>query len=275
MSANHCFERYIKYRRWSTFHCSFYRSSTLGISNATDQIRWDNFISGAITQYVGLHTDKRWMKTVVGGSTFHIHLCIWGWQHLQKKPPPNVISPIICFAILISLWGSTQSRLCWMLERSYRQLPATVSNVCTTDVRVGGVGLVPPPPTKIRLLRWLSRPIIKLELSESCCSMYTKCIQCQYRIYNLLNIYLIQWTDFVYFLKTVKYSPFEHIWVVILHIVWSVCDVIGVTWWHLIGDILSEICTKFHPPGCIFWSWTSSLQNLPAIFWKHVVYVIY
>ena len=140
---------------------------------------------------------------------------------------------------------------------------------------LASVGCPPPPQQKSGLLRWLSKPIIKLELSESCCSMYTKCIQCQYRIYNLLNIYLIQWTDFVYFLKTVKYSPFEHIWVVILHIVWSVCDVIGVTWWHLIGDILSEICTKFHPPGCIFWSWTSSLQTLPPIFWKHVVYVIY
>ena len=165
-----------------------------------------------------VHTVRRWNS--------------WRWKHISltfmylrlttftKKPPPNVISPIICFAIFISLWGSTQSRLCWLPERSYRQLPATVSNVCTTDARVGGVGRVPPPQQKSGLLRWPSKPIIKLELSESCCSMYTKCIQCQYRIYNLLNIYLIQWTDFVYFLKTVKYSPFEHIWVVILHIVW-------------------------------------------------------
>ena len=29
-----------------------------------------------------------------------------------------------------------------------RQLPATASNVCTTDARLGGVGRV-PPPTKI------------------------------------------------------------------------------------------------------------------------------
>ena len=33
---------------------------------------------------------------------------------------------------------------------TYPQLPATVSNVCTTDARLGGVGRVPPPhPTKI------------------------------------------------------------------------------------------------------------------------------
>ena len=60
-----------------------------------------------------------------------------------------------------------------------------------------------PPPTQQKswLLRWLSKPIIKLELSESCCSMYTKCIQCQYHTHNLLSIYWIQWTVIVYFWK--------------------------------------------------------------------------
>ena len=74
----------------------------------------------------------------------------------------------------------------------------------------------------------------------------------------------------IFFLNS--YLPFQHrpTWVVILHIVWYVCDVIVVPWWHLIGDILSDICTKFHPPGSIFWSWTLSLQTFPAIFWKHV-----
>ena len=168
----------------------------------------------------------------------------------KKKPPPNVISPIICFAILISLWGSTQSRLCWLLERSYRQLPATVSNVCTTDARVGGVGRVPPPPTKIRLLRWLSKPIIKLELSESCCGMYTKCIQCQYHIYNLLNIYLIQWTDFVYFLKTVKYSPFQHMSCDFAHGMVSMwcnrCNLVAFDRWHLEWHIYTVSSTWMH-----------------------------
>ncbi len=28
------------------------------------------------------------------------------------------------------------------------RLPATASNVCTTDARLGGVGRVPPPPNK-------------------------------------------------------------------------------------------------------------------------------
>ena len=137
-----------------------------------------------------------------------------------KKPPPNVISPIVFFAIFISLWGSTQSRLCWLPERSYRQLPATVSNVCTTDARVGGVGRVPPPPNKNP--GYSGGPASRL-LSWSFLNHVAVCILNAYSvntIYNLLNIYLIEWTDFVYFLKTVKYSPFEHIWVVILHIVW-------------------------------------------------------
>ena len=46
---------------------------------------------------------------------------------------------------------------------TYPQLPATVSNVCTTDARQGGVGRVPPPPntnpgysggSASRLLSW-------------------------------------------------------------------------------------------------------------------------
>ena len=36
------------------------------------------------------------------------------------------------------------------------RLPATASNVCTTDARLGGVGRVPPPPPKQKswLCRW-------------------------------------------------------------------------------------------------------------------------
>ena len=140
------------------------------------------------------------MKTVVGGSTFHLHLCIWGWQHLQKPSPKCHFTHIL---LLICLALRHHPRLCCLMERSHiPQLPATVSNVCTTDARLGGVGRVPPPTQqKSWLLRWLSTPIIKLELSESCCSMYTKCMQCQYHTYNLLSIYWIQWTDFLYFWK--------------------------------------------------------------------------
>ena len=118
------------------------------------------------------------------------YILVFEVDNIYKNPPPNVIPPIFV-AIFISPWVSTHDLLT-AGELTYPQLLATVSNVCTTDVRLGGVGRVPPPQQKSWLLRWLSKPIIKLELSESCCSMYTKCVQCQYHIYNLLNIYLIQ-----------------------------------------------------------------------------------
>ena len=140
------------------------------------------------------------MKTVVGGSTFHLHLCIWGWQHLQKPSPKCHFTHI--FLLFFLALGHPPTTLLPDGALTYPQLPATVSNVCTTDERQGGVGRVPPPTQqKSWLLRWLSKPIIKLELSESCCSMYTKCIQCQYHTHNLLSIYWIQWTVFVYFWK--------------------------------------------------------------------------
>ena len=34
------------------------------------------------------------------------------------------------------------------------QLPATASNLCTTDAWLGGVGRVPPPKQKSWLRRW-------------------------------------------------------------------------------------------------------------------------
>ena len=50
------------------------------------------------------------------------------------------------FAIFISLWGSTHdSADCWTGALTDPRLPATASNVCTTDARLGGVGRVPPP----------------------------------------------------------------------------------------------------------------------------------
>ena len=57
-----------------------------------------------------------------------------------KKPPPNVISPIF-FAIFISLCGSTHDSAGAFTDP---RLPATASNVCTTDARLGGVGRVAP-----------------------------------------------------------------------------------------------------------------------------------
>ena len=66
-------------------------------------------------------------------------------DNIFKNPPPNVISPIF-FAIFISLWGPMTLLTPGALTDP--RLPATASNVCTTDARLGGVGRVPPPPQK-------------------------------------------------------------------------------------------------------------------------------
>ena len=91
-------------------------------------------------------------------------------DNIYKNLPPNVISPIF-FAIFISLWGSTHdSADCWTGALTDPRLPATASNVCTTDARLGGVGRVPPPQTKIlatpvgyirRGTGWLSKALRK------------------------------------------------------------------------------------------------------------------
>ena len=86
-------------------------------------------------------------------------------DNIYKNPPPNVISPIFCLLFLISLWGSIHdSAECWSAHRS----PAAASNVCTTDARLGGVGRVPPPETKIlatpvrrRRGRWTDAMIVR------------------------------------------------------------------------------------------------------------------
>ena len=46
------------------------------------------------------------------------------------------------------------------------QPPATASNVCTTDARLGGVGRVPPPKTKI-----LVTPVLELANLLGDCSL--------------------------------------------------------------------------------------------------------
>ena len=72
------------------------------------------------------------------------HMNVSEADNIYKNPPPNVISPIF-FAIYISLWGSTHDSARALTDP---RLPATASNVCTTDARLGGVGRV-PPQTKI------------------------------------------------------------------------------------------------------------------------------
>ena len=71
-------------------------------------------------------------------------------DNIYKNLPPNVMSfHLYFFAIFISLWGSTHdSADCWTGALTDPRLPATASNVCTTDARLGGVGRVPPPPNK-------------------------------------------------------------------------------------------------------------------------------
>ena len=57
--------------------------------------------------------------------------------------------PQMSFHLFCLLWGSNHnSDDCWSAHRS----PAareTASNVCTADARLGGVGRVPPPQSKI------------------------------------------------------------------------------------------------------------------------------
>ena len=66
-----------------------------------------------------------------------------------KTVPQNVISPIICLLFLFRS-GAPPITLLTAGALTDPRLPATASNVCTTDARLGGVGRVPPPPpTKI------------------------------------------------------------------------------------------------------------------------------
>ena len=88
-------------------------------------------------------------------STFHLHLCIsyqciWGWQHLQKPSPKCHFTYI--FLLFLFRSGAPPMTLltvdCWTGVLTDPRLPATASNVCTTDARLGGVGRVAPPPNK-------------------------------------------------------------------------------------------------------------------------------
>ena len=66
-------------------------------------------------------------------------------DNIYKNPPPNVISPI--FLLLLFLFRSGAPPMTLLTAGAFTdpRLPATASNVCTTDARLGGVGRVAPP----------------------------------------------------------------------------------------------------------------------------------
>ena len=53
-----------------------------------------------------------------------------------------------------------------LTDPGHPYLPATASNVCTTDVRLGGVGRVPPPKQKAWLRRGHYYKVAEHSLSE-------------------------------------------------------------------------------------------------------------
>ena len=64
-------------------------------------------------------------------------------DNIYKNPPPNVISPIFLQFLFRS--GAPPMTLLTAGALTDPRLPATASNVCTTDARLGGVGRVAPP----------------------------------------------------------------------------------------------------------------------------------
>ena len=83
--------------------------------------------------------------------TYLVHLCIsyqctLCQQHLRKrrKPSPNCIFTYM-FVLFLFRSGATPMTLLNAGMLTDPQLPATASNACTTDARLGGIGRVPPP----------------------------------------------------------------------------------------------------------------------------------
>ena len=62
-------------------------------------------------------------------------------DNIYKNPPPNVISPIY-FLLFLFRSGAPPMTLLTAGALTDPRLPATASNVCTTDARLGGVGRV-------------------------------------------------------------------------------------------------------------------------------------
>ena len=67
-------------------------------------------------------------------------------DNIYKNPPPNIF---LLFLLFLFRSGAPPMTLLTAGALTDPRLPATASSVCTTDARLGGVGRVPPPPTKI------------------------------------------------------------------------------------------------------------------------------
>ena len=75
------------------------------------------------------------------------HTNVFEADNIYKNPPPNVISPIFVLLFLFCS-GAPSITLLTAGALTDPQLPATASNVCTTDARLGGVGWVASPKQK-------------------------------------------------------------------------------------------------------------------------------
>ena len=77
--------------------------------------------------------------------------CIWGWQHLQKLSPKCHFSYILL--LFLFCFGVPPMTLLTGGALTDPQLPATASNMCTTDPWLSGDGRV-SPKQKSWLRRW-------------------------------------------------------------------------------------------------------------------------
>ena len=103
------------------------------------------------------------------------------------------------FCIFISLWGSTHdSADCWTAHIS--SAAHDKLQTCTTDAMLGVVGRVPQTSW---LLWWPSKPIIKLELSESCCNAYSV-----NTIHTICSVF-IEYSEATLYIFLNSYSPFQ------------------------------------------------------------------
>ena len=75
-------------------------------------------------------------------------------DNIHKKHPPHVISSCIFLLFLFRSGAPPPMTLLTAGALTDPQLPATASNVCTTDARLGGVGRVALPKQKSWLRRW-------------------------------------------------------------------------------------------------------------------------
>ena len=106
-------------------------------------LSWRTPLNSSLCTFIG-------MKHISPTFMYIIPMCL-RLTTFTKKPPPNVISPYIFWLFLFR-----SGTLLTAGALTGHRLPATASNVCTTEARLGGVGRVAPPPqTKI-----LATPVI-------------------------------------------------------------------------------------------------------------------